>query len=159
MLKNSNMLVMLKVQRLGTMKMLAISVGVLIANLTFGQLDFSKVPISTDTTYGYVNWNPVKLKKGNQGKSVGHSIAYLKSLKTDDNQELELLFRRTVDDPGYSNSGITNRSNGMPINGKLGLLDAYHFVTSETRDTVIIYVDIYNKGDLKIPTGLKSRNE
>jgi hypothetical protein len=50
---------------------------------------------------------------------------------------------------------LTNRFTGMPLNGKLGLLDEYIFLVSEKMDTIRIYVDIYNKGDLFIPKGLK----
>jgi hypothetical protein len=43
----------------------------------------------------------------------------------------------------------------LPISGKLGILDKYVFLTSVTRDTVILFVDIYNKGRLQLPVGLK----
>jgi hypothetical protein len=43
----------------------------------------------------------------------------------------------------------------MPLNGKPGLLDKYFFVMSQ-KQTVTIYVDIYDKGELKIPKGLKA---
>jgi hypothetical protein len=46
----------------------------------------------------------------------------------------------------------------MPLSGNLGLLDKYFFLTTEKKDTVIIYIDIYNKGELKIPKGLKIKN-
>ena len=97
------------------------------------------------------------MKKGNQGKSIDYSIEFLKSLRTTDNQQLELLQRFTVDDPNYvrPKTQLTNRYSGMPLSGKLGLLDKYYFVTAEKRDTLTIFVDIYNKGELKIPKGLK----
>jgi hypothetical protein len=65
------------------------------------------------------------MKKGNQEKSIGYSIDFLKSLRTDDNQRLQLLQRFTVDDPGYlrPKTQLTNRYTGMPLSGKLGLLD------------------------------------
>jgi len=58
-----------------------------------------------------------------------------------------------------SNTQLTNRYTGMPMNGKLGLLDQYYFLTSEKKDTLTIYVDIYNKGELKIPKGLKIQEQ
>jgi hypothetical protein len=65
--------------------------------------------------------------------------------------------RYSVADPKYNRSSahLTNRFTGMPLNGKLGLLDEYIFLISEKMDTIRIYVDIYNKGDLYIPKGLK----
>src|SRR5688572_14396680 len=113
--------------------------------------------MSTDSTYGYTAKNPLKMKKGNLEKSIGHSIDFLKGLRTEDNQKLELLQRFTISVPNYAapKAQLTNRYTGMPLSGKVGLLDEYNFVTSEKKDTVIIYVDVYNKGELKIPKGLK----
>lgn len=123
----------------------------------YGQKDFSKLTISVDSTFGYTNQNPLKLKKGNQGKSIDNSYKFLSGLKTLDNQSLTLLFRSTTDNPNYKEPAIkiNNRFTGMPINGKLGLLDKYVFLTSNTKDTVMLFVDIYNKGDLFLPVGLK----
>jgi hypothetical protein len=120
---------------------------------TFRQSDFSGLTFSTDSTYGYTNKNPLKMKKGNQQKNVGYSIDFLKSLRTHDDQKLELIQRFTVEDTNHvkPKTQLTNRYTGMPLSGKLGFLDRYHFVTSETRDTVTIYVDIYNKEELQIP--------
>jgi hypothetical protein len=100
------------------------------------------------------------MKRGNQGKSIDYSIEFLKSLKTTDNQKLVLLKRFTVDNPNQvrPKTQLTNRYTGMPLNGKLGLLDKYYFVTEEKRDTLKIYVDVYNKGELKVPQGLKVKD-
>ena len=139
------------------MKYFTTFVFLCITTLSFSQSDFSKLTTSNDSTYGYTDMNPLRMKKGNNEKSIDYSIVFLKSLRTDDNQKLLLLQRYTVKDPGHNSSKtqLTNRSTGMPLNGKLGMLDLYQFVTSEKRDTVAIYVDIYNKGELKIPKGLK----
>ena len=139
------------------MRNLTTIIGLLITTWSFGQSDFSYLTISTDSTYGYTDKNPLKMKKGNQGKSIDYSIVFLKNLRTTDNQKLELVQRFTVDDPNHvrPKTQLTNRYTGMPISGKLGLLDKYYFVTAEKRDTLTIYVDIYNKGELKIPKGLK----
>ena len=123
----------------------------------YGQKGFSKLTISTDSTFGYTNLNPLRLKKGNQSKSIDNSFTFLSGLKTTDNQPLTLLFRGTTKNPTYKEPSIkiNNRFTGMPISGKLGLLDKYVFLTSNTKDTITLFVDIYNKGDLFIPVGLK----
>lgn len=41
------------------------------------------------------------------------------------------------------------------MNGKLGILDVYEFLTSVKGDTIKIFVDVYNKGDLFLPMGLR----
>jgi hypothetical protein len=129
----------------------------LFTNTSYRQKEFSKLVNSTDTSYGYTAQNALRLKKGNQGKSIAYSYNFLSGLKTQDNQTLTLLFRATVDDPNYKQPAIkiNNRFTGMPISGKLGLLDKYVFLTSNTKGTVKIFVDIYNKGTLMLPIGLK----
>lgn len=126
-------------------------------NISFGQKDFTKLVTSTDSSYGYSAQNPLKLKKGNQGKSIINSENFLSGLETEDNQSLTYLFRATVSDPNYREPKIrlNNRYTGMPISGKLGLLDRYVFLTSNTKDTIRLFVDIYNKGTLMLPIGLK----
>ena len=123
----------------------------------FSQKDFSTLVSSNDSTYGYSNINPLKMKKGDQQKSIEYSIKFLKGLRTIDNHKLNYMMRYSVGDPNYNRSSVhlTNRFTGMPLNGKLGLLDEYIFLVSEKMDTIRIYVDIYNKGDLLIPKGLK----
>jgi hypothetical protein len=63
----------------------------------------------------------------------------------------------TTANPTYKEPSIriNNRFTGMPISGKSGLLDKYVFLTSNTMDTISVFVDIYNKGTLMIPIGLK----
>ncbi len=124
---------------------------------SFGQKDFTKLVTSTDSSYGYSPQNPLKLKKGNQGKMIINSEMFLSRLKTQDNRSLTYLFRTTVSDPNYKKPKIklNNRYTGMPLSGKLGLLDRYVFLTSNTNDTVRLFVDIYNKGTLMLPIGLK----
>jgi 6-phosphogluconolactonase (cycloisomerase 2 family) len=140
------------------MRQLITIFGLFTATLTFAQSDFSALKVSTDSTYGYTNGNPLKMKKGNRAKSISYSIDFLKSLRTTDNQKLELIKRFTVDDPSSNKSKtqLTNRHTGMPLSGNLELLDKYVFVTTEKHDTVTIYVDIYSKGELKVPNGLKT---
>jgi len=129
----------------------------LFTNTSYGQNEFSKLQNSPDSSYGYTAQNALKLKKGNQGKSIAYAYNFLSGLKTHDNQTLKLLFRATVDDPNYKQPAIkiNNRYTGMPISGKLGLLDKYIFLTSNTKDTIKIFVDVYNKGPLMLPIGLK----
>lgn len=139
------------------MRYILISLMISISCQVFSQKDFSTLVSSNDSTYGYSNMNPLKMKKGDQQKSVEYSIKFLKGLRTLDNYKLNYKMRYSVADPKYDRSSVhlTNRFTGMPLNGKLWLLDEYIFLVSEKMDTIRIYVDIYNKGDLFIPKGLK----
>jgi hypothetical protein len=125
--------------------------------ILYGQKEFTKLSSATDSTFGYSADDPLKLKKGNQSKSIDYSYKFLRGLRTTDGQTLLLLSRSSVDDPGYNESSIriTNRRTGLPISGKLGILDKYIFLTSEKKDTMTLYVDIYNRGELQLPIGLK----
>jgi len=133
----------------------------LIILVTFGaakaQTEFSKLSVSTDSTYGRRPTNPIKLRKGEMGRSIAYSVAYLSGLRTPDNQTLQRIARITVTDPAYHKPaiGLTVRATGLPASGKLGLLDKYVFLTSVKRDTLILYVDIYNRGNLALPVGFK----
>ncbi len=136
---------------------LFLGILLLFANTSYGQKEFLKLVNSTDTSYGYIAQNALRLKKGNQGKSIAYSYNFLSGLKTQDNQTLTLLFRATVDDPNYKKPSIkiNNKFTGMPISGKLDLLDKYVFLTSNTKDTIRIFIDVYNTGTLMLPQGLK----
>ncbi len=124
---------------------------------SYGQKDFTKLTTSIDSTLGYTAENPLKLKKGNQQKSIDNSYKFLSGLRTLNNQTLTLLFRTSISDPAYTKPAIriNNRHTGVPINGKLGILDKYVFLTSNTKDTITLFIDIYNKGSLFLPVGLK----
>jgi hypothetical protein len=122
-----------------------------------GQKGFIKLETSTDSSYGYTAKNPLKLKNGNQAKSMTNSYNFLSGIRTQDNQTLKLLSRVIVSDPGYKEPAIkiNNRATGLPISGKLGMLDKYVFLTTNTNDTITLYIDIYNKEKLFLPIGLK----
>ena len=130
---------------------------ILLFNPAYGQNSFSDLPTATDSSYGYTPKNPLRLKKGNQEKSMAYSYSFISGLKTLDSQTLTLLFRATVADPNYNQAALhlNNRFTGLPANGKLGVLDKYVFVTTITKDTIQLFVDVYNKGALMLPTGLK----
>jgi hypothetical protein len=118
-------------------------------DVSYGQ-NFAKLPSSTDSTYGYSAYNPLKLKNGDPGESIGASKKFLKGLKTENDQELIMLGRSGVKDPNFKvPSGIFESL------GKGGILDKYQFLTYETKDTITLYIDIYRKGKLKVPLGLK----
>lgn len=108
---------------------------------SFAQPDFSRLPYATDSTYGYTATNPLHMKKGNPGRSIGYAYDFLSGLATPDLKSLRFVERNTVDNPRSNNPGTS--------------LDEYIFVTRVEKDTLVIYVDIHRKGKLRIPMGLK----
>ncbi|MEX1239250.1 MAG: hypothetical protein WEB30_06020 [Cyclobacteriaceae bacterium] len=130
---------------------------IFIPTWTFAQTDFSRTAVSIDSTYGYTDTNPLRMKIGNVGKSIGYSYDFLHGLTTHDDQKLKFVQRTTVDNPNYkrSRTQLTNPDTEMSLRPKGSELDRYIFFTSKEKDTVTIYVDVYRKGTLKIPIGLK----
>jgi hypothetical protein len=143
--------------KLSTSRAAYLIVFLCLTKVLIAQKEFTKLSVAADSTFGYTAQNPLKLKNGNQIKSIDYSRRFLYGLKTSDSQDLQLLYRGTTDDPSYKEGKIriTDRRTGLPISGKLGILDKYVFLTSVTRDTVILFVDIYNRGKLQLPVGLK----
>jgi hypothetical protein len=139
------------------MKFLTTIFATLISICVFSQPEFSKLTLSKDSSYGYTHLNPVKVKKGNYNRSINYSLEFLSKLRTDDNQKLEMVSHFSVHNPKHPRprAHMTNRYAGTPVTGRFGSLDAYKMVTSEKRDTLIIYFDIHRKGDMKVPKGLK----
>ena len=141
------------------MRKIATPIFMFISTWGFGQSDFLRVSASTDSTYGYTDQNPLRMKHGNLGKSIGYSYDFLLGLKTTDDQTLKFVQRITVDNPKYKKPKYqsVNGGSGAPVNGSQ--LDKYTFLTSRKKDTVIIYVDVFHRGELKIPIGLKYEQE
>lgn len=114
------------------------------------QKEIAALPAANDNSYGYTAANPVKLKKGNVEKSILHTMDYLAGLVTADNQALVLIKRSSVPAPGRS-AAVSERFG----QAKSGILDKYVFVTATSKDTITLFVDIYNRSKTKIPAGLK----
>lgn len=115
-----------------------------------------KAPVTApDSTYGYTASNPMRLKQGEPYSSAALSAVFVRNLRTADNQPLELLIRYSIKDPAYSPPAIKiyDRQTGLPISGKLGLLDVYVLKTP-AQDTIRLYVDIFHKGPRLIPQKL-----
>jgi hypothetical protein len=103
-------------------------------NNSFGQKDFTKLKMSTDSSYGYTQNNPLPMKDGKYSNRIKNVFKFLSGLKTEDNQTLNFLWR---------NAYAPNT------------LDEFVLVTSKTNDTINIFTDINKKGKLKLPIGLK----
>lgn len=122
----------------------------LISSIAFAQ-NFKRLKSSGDSTYGYSINNPLKFGKGDPVEAVGSSKKFLEGLKTADNQDLKVWRRTSVVDPNFKEppGGLAESL------GKGGVLDRYQLVASVTKDTLVLYIDIYQKGKLMIPLGLK----
>ena len=104
------------------------------SNISLGQKDFTKLKMSTDSSYGYTQNNPLPMGDGKYSNRIKNVFKFLSGLKTKDNQTLNFLWR---------NAYAPNT------------LDEFVLVTSNTNDTIHIFTNIRKKGKLKLPIGLK----
>jgi hypothetical protein len=121
------------------------------------QQPFRNLPNATDSTYGYSGMNPIRLRKGNTEKSILQQMNYLSGLTTADRQRLVLLSHSSVADPGSKEPfiNVNDRFSKSPANASTRVLDKYVFLTADTKDTITLFIDIYNKGEVMLPVGLK----
>lgn len=100
-----------------------------------------------DKTYGYDKTNPVKVGGVREMEGPMNERRYLNGLMGPNGEELR-----------YSRSGSCcefKTPHGMLDNK--GLLDAYEVSWAGCKDTLTIYINMYDKGDLSIPVGLTAR--
>ena len=115
---------------------------------------------ANDTTYGYSDKNPLKIKVGNHGKSYDYFLNFIDNLTTDDGQSLVLWQHKTIHDPNYVETATVGNNIQTGIFKKArygvdGLIEQYHFITAATRDTITLYVNVKERKTLNIPYGLK----
>jgi hypothetical protein len=115
---------------------------VLIDDITYLLTEFSD-----DKTYGYDKANPVKV--GGAKESIGpkNERRFLNGLLGPNGERIE-----------YSRVGSCchfTTPNGVINN--TGLLDIYRITWKGSPDTLSIYLNMYDKGDLKIPVGLTAK--
>ncbi|MGN6491572.1 MAG: hypothetical protein ACTHLE_06205 [Agriterribacter sp.] len=102
---------------------------------------------ATDKSYGYTKENPVKT-----GGSKEHSGPM------NERRFLNALLGPNGESIGYFRAGSCcgfKTPNGLMNN--MGLLDIYRVWWQGSKDTVSIYINMYDKGDLYIPVGFTAR--
>lgn len=101
-----------------------------------------KTETSTDASYGYSKDNPIKV--GGFDKGPANERNYLKSL-TGPNGE-KIWFER-------SGSCCNFETKNSPFGA--GLLDIYKVTYENKKDTITLYINMYDKAKLKAPVGFK----
>lgn len=102
---------------------------------------------STDKTYGFTKENPVKTG-GNKEQSG----------PTNQRRFLNALLGPNGETTNYFRAGSCcafKTPNGLI--GNTGLLDIYRVWWKDSKDTLNIYINMYDKGDLYIPVGFTAR--
>ena len=99
----------------------------------------------------------MRMKNGSVDNSVIYAEHFLMSLKKTNDESLQFIYKGIAKDPDHKDHAFAlgDAYTNKPLTGKGGILDAYHFVSVKTRDSITIYVDSYHKAALYIPMGLK----
>lgn len=110
---------------------------------------FLLTEMAIDKTYGYEISNPVKVGGVHDSSGPLNQRRYLNALLGPNGEELV-----------YSREGSCcsfKTPNGHFNN--MGLLDIYRVSWTGSKDTLNIYINMYDKGDLKIPVGMTAKKQ
>lgn len=100
---------------------------------------------SVDKSYGYSETNPIKVG-GVIDNGARNQQRFLNALLGPNGEEVEY----------YRLGSCCHFKTPNGLMGDSGLLDIYR-VYWGSKDTVNIYLNLYDEGDLKVPVGFKSR--
>lgn len=104
---------------------------------------------TNDKTYGYKEKNPIKVGGVKQLKGPLNEKLYLNALLGPNGEPTQ--YYRT------GSCCVFKTKNGLIDNA--GLLDRFKLYWEGCEDTVILYLNMYDEGDLYIPVGLNARTE
>lgn len=138
------------------LKILIVSSLLLTSCIVQNPIYFSSLEQSVEENYGYTRDEPVEIKNGTLESSINSSYYFLSRLRTESGDSLTLVGRASVSNPNYKSTGLSNRYTGQPIGGGGMLLDKYILTpANNSSDTIILFINPYTKGEVKIPQGLK----
>lgn len=103
--------------------------------------------LSEEESYGYQESNPVKVGGAKENAGPKNERRFLNALSGPNGEELK-YFRAGSCCPFKTPNGLL---------GNTGLLDRYRVYWEGSKDTLDIYINMYDEGDLKIPVGLNGR--
>ncbi|GIZ09864.1 2-dehydro-3-deoxyphosphooctonate aldolase [Flavobacterium sp. UMI-01] len=104
---------------------------------------------SNDKTYGYSQSNPIKVGGVKTQEGPLNERRFLNALFGPNDKKMT-YFRAGSCCPFKTPNGFFNNS---------GMLDRYRLTEIGTKDTIDIYINMYDTGDLKIPVGLKAKEK
>lgn len=102
-----------------------------------------------DKSYAFSPSNPVKVGGVKESSGPLNERRFLNALLSPDGKPVK-FFRA-------GSCCMFSTPNGLF--GDSGLLDMYRIYWDGSKDTLDIYINMYDKGDLKIPMGLKARGQ
>ncbi len=108
---------------------------------------YKLVESATDKTYGYNPSNPIKVGGAAEMSGPLNERRFLNGLSGPNGEAIQ--YHRTGSCCGFKTpNGFNNH----------GMLDRYKVYWEGCQDTAILYLNMYDKGDLKVPVGFKAGN-
>lgn len=104
---------------------------------------------SDDKSYGYDQSNPIKVGGVKEVSGPKNERRFLNGLLGPNGEELS--YKR-------SGSCCAFKTPNGSFNGT-GLLDAYEVTWKGSSDKLTIYINMYDKGELKVPVGLTAKKK
>lgn len=103
--------------------------------------------MSDDKTYGYDKSNPIKVGGVHDNTGPLNQRRFLNALFGPNDKKMT-YFRAGSCCPFATPNGFINNT---------GMLDHYRLIEIGSKDTIDVYINLYDAGDLKIPVGLKAK--
>jgi hypothetical protein len=104
---------------------------------------------SNDRSYAFTESNPVKVGSAPSGSGPKNERRYLNALLGPEGQDIR-YFRAGSCCPFKTPNGLIDNT---------GLLDRYRVFWDGSKDTLDIFINMYDEGDLRIPVGFTAKNE
>ncbi|MDX5347898.1 MAG: hypothetical protein LPJ89_02260 [Hymenobacteraceae bacterium] len=102
-----------------------------------------------DKTYGYNPSNPIKVGGSEESSGPKNQRRFLNALLGPNGEQIK-YYRAGSCCPFKTPNGLINN---------LGMLDRYRISWTGSQDTLDIFINMYDKGDLKIPVGLTAKKQ
>ena len=86
--------------------------------------------------------------------SKENAYYFISQLSTKEGKKLKIVEHTPIYNPRFNGSpiGLYKRFSGLPYFGESQLIDKYSLlVEGNDKDTIIIYINPYQKGEIKIP--------
>lgn len=132
--------------------------GTLVSPASLGQLPhratpevidyFKNIETSTDPSFAYTSDRPVCIFDGDIRSSINKAYYYIANLCNSKGNYMDYLGRFSMLNPNYKDGKGKS---------KAPMLDVYSYANGT--DTLRIYVNVYEKGELFIPAGLTFAGE
>ncbi|UJH91952.1 hypothetical protein LZ575_04755 [Antarcticibacterium sp. 1MA-6-2] len=106
---------------------------------------------------GYSPQNPIAIWAPKKKERESKTLEYIKNLRTENGENLEIISKELVPNPGYTEPRIKlyNIFTNEIINKKNGRFIELYTLHSKGKDTIYLYINNHSKDKLRVPPGLE----